>query len=177
VVLLREFRAACLYFFVSQNWTIKSTRMGKYTRLNTSKMRKHSSLIKKQTSLDGTALHAQGLLIPCNPKSGEAKVLAQAVKFINKMMKQLFPDAKLVEFRVGALEIDLKFVRDGEDTTEEVETPKSNDAAKRTSCVSLTNTACVGVMFLRFKVRYPLINLSLRLIFAQLILYWPYSSM
>jgi hypothetical protein len=72
--------------------------MGKQqrTKLDSSKMRKHSSLLKKHTSLDGEILHAQGLLIACNPKQGENKVLAQAIKFTNKMMSLLFPLAQVL---------------------------------------------------------------------------------
>jgi hypothetical protein len=66
---------------------------------------------------------------------------------------------KTIEYRAEELEIDLQFVDEGvKNEEEDVKIPAEinyampGDKAKISSIV-LTNTSCLGIMFLRFKVR------------------------
>jgi hypothetical protein len=61
----------------------------------------------------------------------------------------------MIEYRALELEIDLKFVDDDEEKDGLIEkepTENVSDESTNKSCVALTNTSCLGLMFLRFKV-------------------------
>lgn len=167
------------------------------SKLNVRSMRKHASLLRRRTALDGAVIENHGFLVSINPydfvvtltpnrKQGEKKALRQLTDTASKFIQMLYPDASKIVYRHDGLEIDLSIVDGPTQTSAEkdaaplkgethnqtmedkvvekcMDMNSENAAKSQRDLFSVTNTGCLGLLYLRLNIDIDPLEFMLKL--------------
>ncbi|KAI9205333.1 uncharacterized protein BJ171DRAFT_423253 [Polychytrium aggregatum] len=126
-----------------QTHTIPITR----GRFKNRYLRKHASLLRK---IDPPL----GLLVSCGVRN-ETRALGQIRSFLDEYVIKLFPDHKTVPIPVPEeLDIDLEIVGEAAEPPRRPHRAKKDDeeGGKQLSKFQVVDTACAGLLFIRFRI-------------------------